>query len=254
MSATLGKVVKREAPVDFEAKAKALMARALREAADASPKATRATRPSLESQGDAEETRAAALTPPVAVALTPFGRARNLAQRAAFPLSAAAALAMVYHAQIRKQQQVNATSGESLGDIIAEHSRPLPPESSDPKQVRQFERYVGVPVRPPVFAQNARLVGGRVLPVQRERAAMLQYEVERNGQPQRVSVFIYDPKKIHVDGPDLAPRAVGSSEFRVGRSNGYSVAVTQREGVGYVVASDLDPDLSADLIAHAQNN
>ncbi|NOU31588.1 MAG: hypothetical protein HOO96_27115 [Polyangiaceae bacterium] len=189
--------------------------------------------------------------------VTPITAARkrepSLAWRALLPLTAAAAVAVAWNARFAPKQHDVMAEG-SLSDIIAEHSRPLDPESNDPKQIRRFERYVGVPVRPPVFSQNAKLVGGRVLPVNHERAAMLQYEIERNGQQQRVSVFIYDPNKIHVEGLDPSPRAVGSSEVRVGRANGYSVAVTQREGVGYLVASDLDPDLSADLIAHAQDN
>jgi anti-sigma factor RsiW len=138
----------------------------------------------------------------------------------------------------------------TLADIMAEHSRPLPPESNDPKAVRQFERYVGVPVRTARFAQS-RWVGGRVLPVQHERAAMMQYEVDRGGQPQRVSMFIYDPARIRVESADFEPRSVGTSEVRVGRANGYSVAVTEREGVGYLVASDLDADMSAELLMNA---
>ena len=81
------------------------------------------------------------------------------------------------------------------------------------------------------------------MPVQNERAAMLQYEVDRGGSPQRVSVFIYDPARIHLDGEEL--NAVGRT--RVGRANGYSVAVTQHDGVGYALASDLDPEVTAEL-------
>ena len=36
---------------------------------------------------------------------------------------------------------------------------------------------------------------------------------------------------------------------RVGRANGYSVAVTQRAGVGYALASDMDTEKSAQLAA-----
>jgi hypothetical protein len=35
----------------------------------------------------------------------------------------------------------------------------------------------------------------------------------------------------------------------VGRERGYAVAAAQRGGVGYVVASDLDPDKNAQLAA-----
>ena len=42
---------------------------------------------------------------------------------------------------------------------------------------------------------------------------------------------------------------VGTSEVRVGRTNGYSVAVTENEGVGYVLAGDVDPDRSVELVS-----
>ena len=80
---------------------------------------------------------------------------------------------------------------------------------------------------------------------------MLQYVIGTGAGQQRVSVFIYDPSKIQVQSAQLAPRAVGTSEVRVGHANGYSVAITQRDGIGYAVASDLDSDRSAQLAALA---
>ena len=71
---------------------------------------------------------------------------------------------------------------------------------------------------------------------------------------QRVSVFIYDPSKIQVHSSDLAPRSIGTAEISVGRSSGYSVAVTQNGGVGYAVASDLDAEHSAQLAALANED
>jgi hypothetical protein len=85
-----------------------------------------------------------------------------------------------------------------------------------------------------------------------QRAAMLQYVIGTGAETQRVSVFIYDPSKIQVRGTDLATRSIGSSEIRVGRDHGYSVAVTQNGGVGYAVASDLDAEHSAQLVALSQ--
>jgi hypothetical protein len=69
-----------------------------------------------------------------------------------------------------------------------------------------------------------------------------------------MSVFIYDPQKIQVSDASLTPRAVGTAHVRVGRSNGYSVAVTQNRGIGYALASDLDPDRSAELAALADQD
>jgi anti-sigma factor RsiW len=85
--------------------------------------------------------------------------------------------------------------------------------------------------------------------VHSERAAMLQYEIGSGGDMRRVSVFIYDPRRIQVNGDELAPRAVGTANVRIGRAQGYSVAITQADGVGYAVASDLEEDKSAQLAA-----
>ncbi len=193
--------------------------------------------------------------------------ARNKASaswRTIVPLASAAALAMVWGAATRGPL-ARSTDGETvrsgmddalLEEFVAEHSHPLPPERTDPKDVRAFEQYVGVPVHPAIFERRAgaRLVGGRMIPVNRERAAMLQYEIGQGQEIRRVSVLVYDPRRIQVHGGELAPRAVGTAEVRVGRSNGYSVAVTQRAGVGYAVASDLDTDKSAQLAALAEEN
>jgi hypothetical protein len=146
-------------------------------------------------------------------------------------------------------------SDDLLRGFVQQHKHPLPPEQQDPKQVRQFERYVGVPVHVPQFpqlgGQSARFVGARLLPVHGgDSAAMLQYELSQgNGGVQRVTVFVYDPHKVQIGGAHLAPRAVGTAEVRMGQPDGYSVAVTQHAGVGYAMASDMDPESSASLIA-----
>jgi anti-sigma factor RsiW len=183
--------------------------------------------------------------------------------RTMLPLASAAALVMAWGAA--SKQPVAQGGGDTmvpaglsddlLRGFVAQHKHPLPPEQQDPKQVRQFERYVGVPVHVPNFpqqgGQSARFVGARLLPVQGgERAAMLQYEVQQgNGAMQRVTVFVYDPAKVQIGGTHLAPHAVGTSEVRTGRADGYSVAVTQHGGVGYAMASDMDPESSASLMA-----
>ncbi len=137
-----------------------------------------------------------------------------------------------------------------LRDLVAAHSR-LPPESQDPKQVRSVERYVGVPVHMPQLPKDARFVGWRLVPVHGgDSAAMLQYELK---QGQRVTLFVYNPRTIQIGGSNLALRAVGSSEVRVGQTDGYSVAVMQHGGVGYTIASDLDPEQSARLVSVVDN-
>lgn len=181
--------------------------------------------------------------------------------RTLLPVASAAALVMAWGAA-GKQPVAHGMpdtmvpaglSDDLLRDFVAQHSRPVPPEQQDPKQVRQFERYVGVPVRVPQFTQNgdnARFVGGRLVPVHGgERAVALQYEMQQGNNVQRVTVFVYDPRKIRIGGTHLSARAVGTAEVRVGQTDGYSVAITQHAGVGYTIASDLDPESSAKLVA-----
>ena len=199
-----------------------------------------------------EEARATAT-----LAQEPFGAmgpiASHTSWRSMVPLATAAALALVWGAATRgAPQPSNHEARANFGDdllamFVAEHSRPLPPETTDREAVRRFERYVGVPVRPASFERaGAHLVGGRVVPLHAQRAAMLQYELGTGG---RVSVLVYDAEKIKVGTANLSPREIGTAEVRVGQEKGYSVAVTQRGGVGYVLASDLDPDKSAQLAA-----
>jgi anti-sigma factor RsiW len=195
------------------------------------------------------------------------GEAREQAQDAArsgarfggwrtmVPLASAAALALFWGAANRGPVAVGkeATPGDDLlAELVAEHSEPLPVESADP---RSFDKWVGVPVRPARFERDgARLVGGRILPIQQQRAAMLQYVVGTGDDARRVSVLVYNPQNIRINDADFTPRAVGTAQVRVGTSRGYTVAVTQRGGVGYAVASDLDADRSAQYAAMAYDD
>ena len=58
---------------------------------------------------------------------------------------------------------------------------------------------------------------------------MLQYEIGNGPEVRRVSVLIYDPRRIQVNDDRISPR------------DGY-VAVTQRGGVGYACASASNKD------------
>lgn len=182
--------------------------------------------------------------------------------RTAIPLASAAAIALAWGFAAQQPMaasdlNASARAGFSNDELVKQfvdvHSRPIRPETADSKEVRNFEREVGVPVHVPQLEKNARFVGGRLLPVQGgERAAMLQYEVVRaTGEVQRVSVFIYDPRRVQIRSAEqLTPRSVGTAEVRVGQARGYSLAVAQHGDVGYAVASDLD-DSSAQFVASA---
>ena len=190
--------------------------------------------------------------------------ARGNAWRTVVPLATAAAFALAWGAMSRgpiarttASDTVRAGLGDDfLSELVAEHSRPLPPERTDPNKVDELGQYVGVPVHAAAFHRpNARFVGGRLLPVRQERAAMLQYEIQQGGETRRVSVFVFDPRRIHVGAEDdLKPTPVGSAEVRVGHANGYSVAVTQHGGVGYALATDMDEQRTAELALAAESD
>jgi len=179
--------------------------------------------------------------------------------RTMVPLATAAALALVWGAATRgvslapTTQEARAGFGDDLlKELVLEHTQPLPPEATDLKAIRSLERYVGVPVHAGGFERaGAHLVGGRIVPLHAQRAAMLQYVMD---DARRVSVLVYDAEKIQIGAEELAPRAVGNAEVRVGRQKGYSVAATERAGEGYLLVSDLDPDKSAQLAAMAYDD
>jgi anti-sigma factor RsiW len=176
--------------------------------------------------------------------------------RTMVPLATAAAIALLWGSVTNPvpgaptEAQHAGLGDDLLAELVAEHSQPLPPEATNAQAVRGLERYVGVPVQPARFERGgARLVGGRIVPLRSQRAAMLQYVVGTGDAARRVTVYVYDAEKLRVAATNLAPRAVGTAEIRVGREKGYSVAATQREGVGYLLATDLDPERSAQLAA-----
>ncbi len=178
--------------------------------------------------------------------------------RTMVPLATAAAIALVWGAASRlglggagAGNETHASLGEDmLAELVAEHSQPLPPEARDDHSVRDLGRWVGVPVRPGTLERaGAHLVGGRVVPLHSQRAAMLQYLVGSGGDERRVSVIVYDAQKIKIGTANFEPYPVGTAEVRVGREKGYSVAAAQHDGVGYIVTSDLGEDKSAQLAA-----
>jgi anti-sigma factor RsiW len=179
--------------------------------------------------------------------------------RSMVPLAAAAALALAWGAGTRGvspstvAKEAHAGFGDDLlRELVLEHTQPLPPEATDLKTVRGFERYVGVPMHPGGLERaGAHLVGGRIVPLHAQRAAILQYVMD---DARRVSVLVYDSDKIRIGSEELAPRAIGNAEVRVGRQKGYSVAATERAGQGYLLVSDLDPDKNAQLAAMAYDD
>jgi anti-sigma factor RsiW len=260
---SLKKAVQTTAPSDVRARVMASLASAA-ERQDGSQNATQDATQSVDAD---EETAAASLMSDAAVAAAsepPAARGRISMLRhwrTMLPVASAAAVALAWGVAGKQPMaatdaSVGARAGfgndELVNQFVDMHSRPLRPETPDPKMVRGFERDVGVPVHVPQF-ENAKFRGGRLLPVSGgERVAMVQYDVQTSGDTHRVTLFIYDPRRIQVGtGPQLPPRAVGTAQVRVGQARGYSVAIAQHGDVGYAVASDLDAESNAALVAKA---
>jgi anti-sigma factor RsiW len=176
-------------------------------------------------------------------------------------VAAAAAAAAVFGLGNRKSQEADDSSQRPLEATRASvgfdsmidkfvdfHASPLPPEVTNPNDLPGFEPYVGVPVHPPALSPfGARWLGGRMLPVGEVRnAAMLQYTLPSG---HRVSVYVYDPRRISSGASHLQRRMVSGAPdpVYVGHVRGWSVAAHEGRGVGYALASDLDDDENAEL-------
>ncbi|MBL8604604.1 MAG: zf-HC2 domain-containing protein [Myxococcales bacterium] len=142
-------------------------------------------------------------------------------------------------------------------DVAQRHARELPSEveASDPAQVAQwFRGKLDIPVRPVLFhGVPARLVGGRISNVRDHLAAALYYDV--GGR--RMTVFVYDagvlPQRalLNADNDDvvLQRAMVQGRPVLVTSSHGYTVTLTEQQGVGYAIASDMPPQECARVLA-----
>jgi len=188
-------------------------------------------------------------------------RRDSIGLRYVVPLAAAATLALVLGvAQLQQRpaptadtEPDDATSatvrGASLDslveDLVAFHVHPPPPETTDPDGLERFDPYVGVRVRKPRFDRaDARYVGARM----QHRAALLQYVLRDR---HRVTVYVFDPKKVPLKASRLQPRTVGERQVYVGNVRGYSVAASERNGIGWALASDLNDQENTELVLSA---
>jgi anti-sigma factor RsiW len=134
-----------------------------------------------------------------------------------------------------------------VDDLVSLHAQPLPPEVTQPDEVRRFDPFVGVPVEPPKLQRfGAKWEGGRMLPLRDSRAAVLQYSMAGG---HRISVYVYDPRRVRAESSTLKQRVIRDTPIYVGNIRGYNVAATERRGVGYAVATDLDEPENIELIA-----
>lgn len=147
---------------------------------------------------------------------------------------------------------------ESLIDrLVTFHANPLPSEVDDiDDAVKRFEPYVGVHLQGTSLRRplGAKFSGGRIYDIELSRAATnRRYTAElryTTAQGHRFTVYVFDPHAMPIRGTRLKPRVVHSSPVYVGRVRGFSVVAAEKSGIGYAMASDLDDDRSAQLVAN----
>lgn len=139
-----------------------------------------------------------------------------------------------------------------IDDLIALHKRPPAPEMTNPDDLRRFDLDVGVPVRRPALPTfDAQFKGARLYMSREGRAALLQYTVKGD---RRVSLYVFDPRAVPMmSSPSLNRRVVADRPVYIGKRGGYSIAATERGGVGVALASDLDDEESSRLALAAIN-
>lgn len=130
-----------------------------------------------------------------------------------------------------------------VAEAVAWHRRNVPVEvvGPDPLVVRQwFSDKVSFAVSSPDFGRSVRLLGGRLSHVRQYEAAYLMYEA--NGG--KLSVMLFDAGELGT-GLDLQHQTF------VDNSNGYNVAIREKDGVTYTFTSDLDAEELVSLVDRA---
>ena len=184
---------------------------------------------------------------------------RMLSWRGILPIAAAAAVVMVWAASannrttdvasktsLRADISSPASVEKLLEELVSNHQRSQAPQFTEQTLLPQLESEVGVPVRAPNLLQyGARWEGVSVVPVSNQRAASLRYRIAGH----RLTVYIYDASRVPVR-TTLQQRVVRDEPVYVGSRHGVSIAATERNnGVGYAIATDLNNDESAELVA-----
>jgi anti-sigma factor RsiW len=185
-------------------------------------------------------------------------RVRMLSWRSIMPIAAAAAVVMVWAASANNRTADRSVSTSShasittptsveqlLEDLVTNHEKSAP-QYNEIEALRQLEPEVGVPVRKPSFNLfDPRLEGVSVVPVSNQRAASLRYRLYGH----KLTVYIYDASRVPVRST-LQQRVVRNGPVYVGSRHGVSIAAAERSnGIGYAVATDLNKDESAELVA-----
>ena len=178
---------------------------------------------------------------------------RMLSWRTVVPVAAAAALTLVWAGSTNKEQAKNhdvsanalANADQLLEELVDHHMNAGGPQVTEPALLRQLEPEVGVPLNlPSLKAYGARWEGGSVVPVNNQHAASLRYIL--GGR--HVTLYVYNSSSVQIESR-LTARTVRNEPVYVGSRRGVSIAATERRGIGYALASDLNDDESAELVA-----
>lgn len=195
-------------------------------------------------------------------------RGKPLPWRTVVPVAAAAAMALAFTSKTEGKRTLlqaeavpaglsNAVSAANVGmddeeqlieELIRLHAASPPPDVTEPTLMPELEREVGLPVRlqPELNRYGARWQGGSVVPVKNQPAASLYYHIDGH----RFTVYVFDAERVPLRRSDvLEPRVVKNRPVFVGTKRGYSIAAVEHRGVGYALATDLDTQESAELVA-----
>lgn len=187
----------------------------------------------------------------------PDVHSRTLTWRGIMPIAAAAAVVMVWAASANNRTtdsgmvakgdiaSTPASVEKLIDDLVANHQRSVP-QFTEPTVLPQLESEVGVPLRAPNFKQfGGYFEGVGVVPVNNQRAASLRYRLSGH----KLTVYVYDASRMPVR-TTLQERVVRNAPVYVGSRHGVSIAATERSnGIGYAIATDLNNDESAELVA-----
>jgi anti-sigma factor RsiW len=180
----------------------------------------------------------------------------HVSWRTVVPVAAAAALTLVWAASTSNNART-AARGQSyteasldnadrlLEELVDHHMNAQRPQVTEPALLSQLEPEVGVPLKLPSLKDyGARWEGGSVVPVSNQHAASLCYRVDGH----RVTLYVYNSSRVPIE-VKLKPRVVRNEPVYVGSRRGVSIAATEHRGVGYAIATDLNDDESAELVA-----
>jgi len=181
---------------------------------------------------------------------------RMLSWRGVVPVAAAAALTLVWAASTGKQAQTErpvsassaslTTADQLLEELVDHHMNARGPRVTEPALLSQLEPEVGVPLNfPSLKAYGARWEGANVVPVNNLHAASLRYTMVGG---KHVTLYVYNSTRVPIESR-LKARTVRNEPVYVGSRRGVSIAATEHRGVGYALASDLNDDESAELVA-----